>query len=94
MSNQDILLNIAVNLGRLGRWADEKKVMRIPQFLDDTQIYIDMLEGAQINKKFQPTLRSFSSMFKKLASQKNYNEVWAEEAFTWANILTHRAKLA
>ena len=94
MSNQDILLNIAVNLGRLGRWAHAKKTVRIPQFLKDTQVYVDMINGTKINKNFLPTFIGFSSMFKKLKSEKNYNDAWAEEAFTWANILTHRAKLA
>jgi hypothetical protein len=94
MSNQDILLNIAVNLGRLGRWADEEKIARIPQFLKDTQVYVDMLNSEKINKNFLPTFIGFSSMFKRLESEENYNDAWAEEAFTWANILTHRAKLA
>lgn len=94
MSNQDILLNIAVNLGRLGRWAHEDKTVRIPQFLNDTQVYVDMLSEKRINEKFLPTFLNFSSVFKNLKSANIYSDEWAEKAFTWANILTHRAKLA
>ena len=65
MSNQDIILNIAVNLGRLGRWADEKKTTRIPQFILDTQMYVDMLEIKKINSRLAPTIKEFLVVFKK-----------------------------
>jgi len=94
MTAQELILNIAVNLGRLSRWASEGKTSRIDQFLAETQEYLTELEKASKNEQFMHTLDSFRNNFKKLKDNPKRDELWAEDALTWANILTHRAKLA
>ena len=94
MNAQELTLNIAVNMGRLARFALEGRTSRIDQFLEETQKYLNELENSQYQDKFRPTLAFFKEKFELLKNSKNFNEGWAEEALTWANILTHRAKLA
>ena len=92
MNAKDLVLNIAINMGRLSRWAMEGKKERVKQFISDTQVYIDQLEDIPQNDKFERTYKSFKIKFEELKNQE-LSEVWAEDALTWANILTHRAKL-
>lgn len=93
MNAQELTLNIAVNLGRLGRWAYEGKVNRLNQFLLETEMYIHQLEGAPKSSRFQKTFNIFRENFNKLKNNVQIDSVWAEAMFTWANILTHRARL-
>ena len=92
MSNQDLILNIATNLGRLGRWSSEGKLARTPQFLADTQIYLDQIRA--VSPQFHSTYDHFLKDYSYLKSTPPNSNVWADTAFTWAAILTHRAKLA
>lgn len=94
MTAREIVLNIAVNLGRLSRWVSEGKVNRIEQFIEDTENYIGELENVERAKKFEKTFHRFKISFEKLKKSKRFDYDWAEEALTWANILSHRAKLA
>ncbi len=94
MTARDLTLNIAVNLGRLSKWAVEKKEKRVEQFLNETQEYINELEVAPKSSRFDSTFQTFKNEFHKLKSNVSLNDEWAEEALTWANILAHRAKLA
>lgn len=93
MNAQDLVLNIAVNMGRLSRWAMEGKKTRVNQFLSDTENYLEQLENMPQNEKFKHTYVSFKDKFKELKNTE-LTEVWAEDALTWASILSHRAKLA
>lgn len=94
MNAQDLTLNIAVNLGRLSRWAAEGKESRIQQFLDETEQYLVQLESTPKSPRFQHTFSSFKQNFEKLRNNVRLDDEWAEAVLTWANILTHRAKLA
>ncbi|HOW36231.1 MAG TPA: hypothetical protein PL155_07445 [Candidatus Omnitrophota bacterium] len=94
MNAEEITLNIAVNLGRLGRWAAEGKRNRIQQFLDETETYIVQLEDAPKSTQFLKTFESFKKEFSVLKTNASPDMVWADMMLTWANILTHRAKLA
>ena len=94
MSAEDLTLNIAVNMGRLARWADEGKEARVKQFLQETEGYIEKLELAPKSQRFIPTFNAFVGKFKELKGNLKLDKYWAEDALTWANILTHRAKLA
>lgn len=94
MNAQDLVLNIAVNLGRISRWATEGKTARIQQFLKETESYLLELEKSPKSEKFEPTLKVFKNKFKMLNSSKDYNYNFADDTLTWANILSHRAKLA
>jgi hypothetical protein len=94
MNAQELTLNIAVNLGRLGRWACEGRLNRLNQFLEETEGYILQLEKAPKSLRFQRTFDIFRENFNKLKSNTQVDLVWAEMILTWANILTHRARLA
>lgn len=87
-------MNIAVNLGRLGRWACERRLNRLNQFIAETEGYIQQLEESPKSARFQRTFDIFRENFNKLKSNTQIDTVWAEMMFTWANILTHRARLA
>lgn len=94
MTAQDLVLNIAVNLGRLARWSTERRTERVTQFLKETEQYLDQLESVEVSEKFKPTLNRFRQELVILKKEKVYTYDWAERALTWANILQHRAKLA
>lgn len=94
MNAEEITLNIAVNLGRLARWVGEGKTNRVQQFLDETDDYIRLLDHASMSDRFGKTYKSFKKSFKALKDNSQLDDTWAEEALTWSNILTHRAKFA
>ncbi len=94
MNAQELTLNIAVNLGRIGRWALEGRINRLNQFLQETEGYILQLEHAPKSSRFQHTFDAFKQTFDGLKGGVCSDPAWAEMMFTWANILTHRAKLS
>lgn len=94
MNAQELTLNIAVNLGRIGRWACEGKRERLEQFMKETEEFIAELAKAPKSAKFQKTFDAFLITFSSLKKNVRLDPVWAEMMFTWANILTHRARLA
>jgi len=94
MDAKEITLNIAVNLGRLCRWAMEKRHARVKQFLSQTEDYLKELELAPKSPRFLPTYQWFKADFERLRQDARMDEDWAESMLTWANILTHRASLA
>ena len=93
MDARELTLNIAVNLGRLCRWALENRRSRVEQFLSQTEEYIQSLEIAPKSARFLPTYQWFKSDFERLRQNVRMDEDWAESMLTWANILTHRASL-
>lgn len=93
MRANEIVLNIAVNLGRLCRWAMEGRRARVDQFLVETEEYLKALESAPKSDRFLPTYEWFKKDFEKLSHNVRLDEDWAESMLTWANILTHRASL-
>lgn len=93
MNAQELTLNIAVNLGRLGRWAYEGRLNRLSQFMEETEEYVDRLEKAPKSLSFQKTFNIFKETFNELKVKNKTNPAWAEMMFTWANILTHRSRL-
>lgn len=94
MNAEQLTLNIAVNLGRVSRWAMEGKSSRVKQFLQETERYLKQLEKAPRNERFTKTLESFKNKFYQLKNNVSLDKNWAEDMLTWANILQHRAKLA
>ena len=93
MSAREITLNIAVNLGRLCRWAMEGRKARLDQFLTETNEYVKALESAPKSERFMPTYEWFKKDFESLSRNVHMDEDWAEAMLTWANILSHRAQL-
>lgn len=94
MNAEEITLNIAVNLGRLARWVSEGKTSRVGQFISETDDYLRQLDETAKSAKFKKTLDSFKISYDRLKQNNKLDNVWAEEALTWSNILTHRAKFA
>ncbi len=100
MDNKALILDIAMNLNRIGNWAVDNfaiKEKRIYFFLDQTSGYIDSLNNSSFSDKFKKTFDIFLNDYKLLKQEvglksKN-NEVWGEKMMTWGNILTHRSKL-
>ena len=94
MDAREIILNIAVNLGRLCRFAMEGRRERIEQFLAQTEEYLKALESTPKSGRFLPTYEWFKNDFYRLSRDVHMDADWAESMLTWANILTHRASLA
>jgi hypothetical protein len=94
MNSEELTLNIAVNMGRLSRFSMEGKKQRIGQFLDDTEKYLLELEQSTKKERFLPTFLAFKDQFSMLKQDIRCDDIWAETALTWANILAHRAKLS
>lgn len=94
MDAREITLNIAVNLGRLCRWAMEGRKARVEQFLAQTEEYLNALESAPKSSRFLPTYEWFKNDFNRLSRDVRMDADWAESMLTWANILSHRASLA
>ena len=94
MNAQELTLHIAANLGRITRWALEGNSQRVNQFLQETEDYLQELEKAPKKEQFQETFKAFKENFEKLKGNVQLDKYWAEDILTWANILTHRAKLA
>ena len=94
MNAKELTLNIAVNMGRLCRWSTEGRRARVDQFLIETQEYVQALDAAPKSDRFLPTYEWFKKDFDLLRHHVEMNADWAESTLTWANILTHRARLA
>jgi len=93
MDAKELTLNIAVNLGRLCRWAMEGRRARVDQFLTETEGFVKALEFAPKSARFMPTYEWFKKDFELLSHNVQMDANWAESMLTWANILTHRASL-
>ena len=100
MDTKAKVLDIAMNLSRIGNWAADGydlKKERILVFLDNTNQYIQDLEKTTLPSQFKDTFNLFLKKYKIL--EKNGikgptdSDKWAEEMMTWGNILTHRSKL-
>jgi len=93
MNAKELTLNIAVNLGRVSRWAIEGRRSRIDQFLAQTEEYLTALESVPKSPRFMPTYEWFKNDFRALRADIHLDADWAESMLTWSNILTHRASL-
>ena len=93
MDAKELTLNIAVNLGRLCRWAMEGRKSRVDQFIVETHAYLKALEDAPKTARFLPTYELFKKDFEFLSQNVHMDSDWAEAMLTWANILSHRASL-
>jgi|SRR3989344_17952 len=100
MDKRAVVLDIAMNLNRVGNWAADdfgKKRKRIRTFLSQTTNYISTLDKNSFDQKFAKTFDKFLLDYIKLEKEAKKGPVdtlsWAETAMTWGNILTHRSKL-
>ena len=100
MDTKAKILDIAMNLNRIGNWAADgytEKRGRIDTFLRQTSDYIESIDPTIYQKPFGKTIQIFVDEYQKLRTSlkdKNFDELFfAEKMMTWGNILTHRAKL-
>lgn len=100
MDTKAKVLDIAMNLNRMGNWAADDyvaKQARIKTFLESTTTYIQNLGSSRFPPSFAQTFSNFTKEYASLEKEalKGPKDplVWAEKAMTWGNILTHRSKL-
>lgn len=100
MSNQAKILDIAMNLNRVGNMAADDyglKKKRIDIFLEETKEYIDSIDKSSLSSSFQKTfdkfLKEYLLLRQKVLKTKDEELDWAEQMMTWGNILTHRVKI-
>ena len=100
MDTRSKILDIAMNLNRVGNWAADgyaKKQNRIIQFLNQTSNYVNSIDEAKFSGSFKKTFNLFLKDYHRLEEEglrKPKDELyWAERMMTWGNILTHRSKL-
>ncbi len=100
MDTKAKILDIAMNLNRIGNWAADDygaKKQRIKTFLENTTEYMRKIKGETIPPSFEPTFERFKREYPKLEKEGlNHPKdplYWAEKMMTWGNILTHRSKL-
>lgn len=94
------ILDIAMNLNRIGNWAADDyfaKQARIKTFLGNTTAYIRNLDSSKFSPSFARTYSDFTKAYSSLEKEGLKGPVdiaaWAESMMTWGNILTHRSKL-
>lgn len=100
MNTKSKILDIAMNLTRIGNWAADGfriKQKRIKIFLNQTSEYLKSFEASNLKEPFKTTfikfLQDFQNLEKEAKSGPRDEIFWAEKMMTWGNILTHRAKL-
>jgi hypothetical protein len=94
------ILDIAMNLHRIGNWSADgydAKQKRILLFLSQTSRYIATIDTTSMPPSIANTFNTFKPIFRELyregQSKPDNTDIWAETMMTWGNILTHRASL-
>lgn len=100
MDKKSQILDIAMNLSRIGNWAADgykTRQKRILIFLQNTSKLVESLKTSTFPTRFRPTFVLFLKEYLKLEKEGKEGPkdelAWAEKAMTWGNILTHRSKL-
>lgn len=100
MDTKTKILDIAMNLNRVGNWAADgygARRERIKTFLGNTTGYIQSLDSSNLPPSFAETFNDFTKAYSSLEKEglKGPGDIaaWAESMLTWGNILTHRSKL-
>jgi hypothetical protein len=100
MTTKAKILDIAMNLNRIGAWAADDyfgKRERIKTFLDNNSKYIDRLKSDSCPESLANTIKIFEGEYRQLEKEglKGPKDtlLWAEKMMTWGNILTHRSQL-
>ena len=93
MKARELVLNIAVNLVRIARFASEGRAPRVRQFVLETQEYLGRLSNSPRSARFEKTFLRFKDKFNSLTTNLEHSDNFVDDLHTWANILTHRAKL-
>ena len=100
MDTKSTILDIAMNLNRIGNWAADDylgKKERIKAFLGNTTTYIQSIKHSPLPPSFESTFNNFKKQYTSLQREGINGPkdpiIWAEDMMTWGNILTHRSKL-
>jgi len=100
MDTKSQILDIAMNLSRVGNWAADDykgKKERIKTFLAGTSGYIKGLNRSSFSPSFTEIFGKFVRQYPILRKEGINGPKdpvrWAEEMMTWGNILTHRSSL-
>lgn len=100
MDTKAKILDIAMNLNRIGNWAADDfdgKEKRIRLFLAQTNQYIESVPQASLTQPFKKTFHRFLEAYEVLKNEGKEKPAdtlaWAERLMTWGNILTHRTQL-
>lgn len=98
MDTKSKILDLAMNLNRVGNWAADgfaERKGKILVFLKNSDRIVISLRKVKFPESFAPTYARFQNEYSKLRKDKNPKDPvrWAENAMTWGNILTHRAAL-
>jgi len=100
MDTKAKILDIAMNLNRIGNWAADDfdgKEKRIRMFLDQTNGYIESVPKSSLREPFKKTFDRFLEEYDVLKHEGEKKPTdtlaWAERLMTWGNILTHRTQL-
>jgi hypothetical protein len=100
MNTKVQVLDIAMNLNRVGNWAADDyigKKDRIRIFLAGTSNYIRELKRSSLPNSFLETYSKFVIQYNLLQKEglsgPKDPTAWAEKMMTWGNILTHRSSL-
>lgn len=96
------ILNISVNMARMGKWIEGGDITRskmdlIQKLISQTHSYLNDLSSKNVSDRFKPTLKKFKNElrnFKPVAVSGESYLYWSERALTWADILQIRAKLS
>lgn len=99
MDTKAKILDIAMNLNRVGNWAADDysgKKERIKTFLGNTTGYVQSLNLSSFPVSFAKTFTDFRKEYVYLEKEglrgPSDPMAWAESMMTWGNILTHRSK--
>lgn len=100
MDEKAKILDLAMNLNRIGNWAADGyglRKRRILTFLRQSSEYIRSINLLFLPASLQKTFRRFCKEYQELEKEGKMGPkdelLWAERMMTWGNILTHRTKI-
>jgi hypothetical protein len=94
MTARDLILDIAVNLSRLGRFILENRTSRVHLFALETKNQLTQLSSHHLPRPLRAPIFKLTKLIDQMIIDKRSNTDLADSLFTYAAILTHRAKLA
>jgi hypothetical protein len=100
MDQKSKILDIAMNLNRIGNWVADGyriKQKRIRLFLKQTTKWVESIKPFTLTSPFKQTFIKFLKEYRQLEKEGKEGPKdelgFAEKMMTWGNILTHRASL-
>lgn len=91
LDNRSAVLDMALNFGRIGRFAARSPEAAAP-FFAENRAYFAELDRRDLPRGFLPTYRAAKKAFSSL--QALPSDQAADDAFTWASLLERRARFS